>query len=66
MGFIGTAFAFMVGVSAGVYMTQNYDVPNLKKQSFCALHRAKMMEQAYRKQKINTPDDNNNDQVIQQ
>ncbi|KAK2979972.1 hypothetical protein RJ640_006780 [Escallonia rubra] len=54
MGIIRSSFSFMLGTICGVYIAQNYNVPNIMKLADMALVRAKQVEQTYRK-----PDKNN-------
>ncbi|KAK7823969.1 hypothetical protein CFP56_034980 [Quercus suber] len=49
MGFLGTTFTFMVGTLCGVYICQNYNIPNLRSFADSSLVRAKQIEQTYRK-----------------
>ncbi|KAK2999976.1 hypothetical protein RJ639_023680 [Escallonia herrerae] len=41
MGIIGSSFSFMLGTICGVYIAQNYNVPNIMKLANMALVRAK-------------------------
>jgi len=41
----------MVGTVCGVYIAQNYDVPNIKKLATTGLFMAKLVEEKYRKPK---------------
>ncbi|KAL7583861.1 uncharacterized protein LOC111901626 [Lactuca sativa] len=58
MGIIRSSFPFMLGTVCGVYIAQNYNVPNINKLADCAVSMAKQMEQRYRKPK--KPDDDDN------
>ncbi|KAL4599833.1 hypothetical protein ACB092_11G155800 [Castanea dentata] len=49
MGFLGTTFTFMVGTLCGVYICQNYNIPNLKNFADSSLVMAKQIEQTHRK-----------------
>nr|XP_043618002.1 uncharacterized protein LOC122589740 [Erigeron canadensis] len=55
MGIISNSFPFILGTICGVYIAQNYNVPNLYKLSDHAVSMAKQIEQRYRKPK--KPDD---------
>ena len=56
MGVIKSSFSFMVGAAFGVYVAQNYNVPNINKLAGTALVIAKHMEQTYRKPKKDDDD----------
>lgn len=49
MGLIRSSFSFLVGLGCGVYITQNYEVPNMKQLACKWLSRAQGMEEIYRK-----------------
>ncbi|KAG6510385.1 hypothetical protein ZIOFF_028395 [Zingiber officinale] len=49
MGLIRSSFSFLLGLGCGVYITQNYEVPNMKQLTSKWLSRAKDMEEIYRK-----------------
>ncbi|CDP19510.1 unnamed protein product [Coffea canephora] len=49
MGFFRSCFKYMAGGVIGVYIAQNYDVPNLRKLASCGFLMAKKVEQTYRK-----------------
>ncbi|KAI5601752.1 hypothetical protein POPTR_001G124100v4 [Populus trichocarpa] len=51
MGIIKSGFSFIVGTVCGVYIAQNYDVPNIKKLATTGLFMAKLVEEKYRKPK---------------
>ncbi|URD92948.1 hypothetical protein MUK42_01890 [Musa troglodytarum] len=51
MGIITSSFPFLLGVGCGVYIAQNYEVPNMKKLVSTWILRAKGMEETYRKPK---------------
>ncbi|KAG2715626.1 hypothetical protein I3843_03G088900 [Carya illinoinensis] len=51
MGIIRSCFSFIVGTVCGIYVAQNYDVPNIKKLGRTALFKAKQVEEKYRKPK---------------
>lgn len=56
MGLIRRAFPFFLGTALGVYIAQNYDVPNVRKLVDTGLLMAKNIEEKYRKPK-RTDDD---------
>ncbi|XP_057952615.1 uncharacterized protein LOC131146831 [Malania oleifera] len=51
MGIIRSSFSFILGTACGVYVAQNYNVPNIKKLANTALFMAKHVEEKYRKPK---------------
>ncbi|KAK9277724.1 hypothetical protein L1049_007271 [Liquidambar formosana] len=51
MGIIRSSFSFMMGTVFGVYVAQNYNVPNIKKLTNTGLLIAKHLEENYRKPK---------------
>lgn len=51
MGIIRSTFSLMTGTVFGVYLAQNYDVPNIKKLINTGLVFAKHLEENYRKPK---------------
>jgi len=51
MGFIRSNFLFFLGTGCGIYIAQNYDVPNIKKVVITCLLKAKRVEETYRKPK---------------
>lgn len=51
MGIIRSCFSFILGTVSGIYVAQNYDVPNIKKLAHSALFMAKHVEEKYRKPK---------------
>ncbi|XWS51600.1 hypothetical protein CRYUN_Cryun12cG0190800 [Craigia yunnanensis] len=56
MGIIKSSFSFIVGTVCGIYIAQNYSVPNIKKLVDTAFFTAKHVEEKYRKPK-NRDDD---------
>ncbi|CAN0891558.1 hypothetical protein LINGRAHAP2_LOCUS17063 [Linum grandiflorum] len=56
MGIIRTYFSFIVGTVSGIYIAQNYDVPNIRKVVNSALFTAKVVEEKYRKPKSGKDD----------
>ncbi|KAK3010762.1 hypothetical protein RJ639_012876 [Escallonia herrerae] len=55
MGFIRNNFIFISGTICGIYIAQNYNVPNIRKLGNTAVFLAKQIEEKYRKPK--KPDD---------
>ncbi|KAI8540281.1 hypothetical protein RHMOL_Rhmol09G0250600 [Rhododendron molle] len=51
MGLITSSFPFIAGTVCGIYIAQNYDVPNIKKVFNDAFSKAKHVEEKYRKPK---------------
>ncbi|XP_022887107.1 uncharacterized protein LOC111402999 isoform X2 [Olea europaea var. sylvestris] len=51
MGIIRSSFSFISGTVFGIYIAQNYNVPNIKKVVNEALFSAKKVEEKYRKPK---------------
>ncbi|EOA17732.1 hypothetical protein CARUB_v10006114mg [Capsella rubella] len=51
MGIIRSSFSFISGTVCGIYIAQNYNVPNIKKLGHCAVSMAKQLEEKYRKPK---------------
>ncbi|XP_068635994.1 uncharacterized protein [Aristolochia californica] len=51
MGIIRSSFTFLLGTVCGVYVAQNYNVPNIKKLTNTGLLMAKHIEENYRKPK---------------
>lgn len=48
---IRSSFSFILGTGFGVYVAQNYNVPNIQKLVNTGLFMAKHIEEAYRKPK---------------
>lgn len=55
MGILRSCFSFMVGTVCGMYISQNYKVPDVQKLASTALFMGRLIEQNYRKPK--KPDD---------
>ncbi|GFP97968.1 hypothetical protein PHJA_001940900 [Phtheirospermum japonicum] len=51
MGIIRRSFSFLAGTVCGIYIAQNYNVPNIRKLTYEALFTAKQVEEKYRKPK---------------
>ncbi|XP_058220815.1 uncharacterized protein LOC131331027 [Rhododendron vialii] len=56
MGIIRRSFVFMLGTITGIYVSQNYNVPNIKKLMDTGVAMAKDVEERYRKPKKNQDD----------
>lgn len=57
MGIIRSCFSFIAGTACGIYVAQNYNVPNIKKLADIAIFMAKHVEEKYRKPKKRDEDD---------
>ena len=57
MGIIRSTFSFIAGTVFGVYLAQNYQIPNIRKLADTALLQAKQVEEKYRKSKKKGGDD---------
>ncbi|KAG1337955.1 hypothetical protein COCNU_04G002610 [Cocos nucifera] len=51
MGIIRSSFSFLLGTGCGVYIAQNYNVPDIKKLVNTWLFVAKHVEETYKKPK---------------
>ncbi|XP_038686087.1 uncharacterized protein LOC119985779 [Tripterygium wilfordii] len=49
MGIIRSSFPFIVGTVCGIYVAQNYNVPNIEKLAYTVVGKAKEYEEKYRK-----------------
>jgi hypothetical protein len=49
MGLITGSFKFLLGMGCGVYVAQNYNVPNVKRLFNTYVFVAKHLEETYRK-----------------
>ncbi|CAF2149773.1 uncharacterized protein LOC106375298 [Brassica napus] len=49
MGIVRRSFSFLTGTACGIYIAQNYKVPNINKLAHCAVSIAKELENRYRK-----------------
>lgn len=49
MGFIQSTFSLLVGAAGGIYIAQNYDVPNIKNYMQGLMGKAKELDDAYKK-----------------
>ncbi|KAF6157568.1 hypothetical protein GIB67_004506 [Kingdonia uniflora] len=54
MGFIKSGFMLLMGAATGVYIAQNYNVPNIKRLANTGMFMAKHVEENYRKPKKNS------------
>ncbi|XP_028797927.1 short transmembrane mitochondrial protein 1-like [Neltuma alba] len=59
MGIFRSSFSFLTGTVFGVYLAQNYQVPNIKKLTETAKFMAEEIEEKYRKPRKQDGDDNN-------
>ncbi|XP_040986707.1 uncharacterized protein LOC121234712 [Juglans microcarpa x Juglans regia] len=57
MGLIKSTFSFLMGTVFGVYVAQNYAVPNIRKLAGTGLLIAQHIEETYRKPKKRNDDD---------
>ncbi|KAJ4833725.1 hypothetical protein Tsubulata_036333 [Turnera subulata] len=51
MGIISRGFSFFLGSAFGIFLAQNYNVPDVRELAYTALERAKEIERTYRKTK---------------
>ena len=56
MGFIRTTFTFLVGTLLGVYMCQNYNIPDIRRFADSDLVMVKQIEETYPKPKSEDKD----------
>ncbi|PWZ16866.1 hypothetical protein Zm00014a_029311 [Zea mays] len=49
MGFLQSTFSLLIGTGCGIYIAQNYDVPNIKKLMRSLVGKAKEVEESYKK-----------------
>lgn len=49
MGLLHSTFSFLVGTGCGIYIAQNYDIPNMKKLMRSLMGKAKELEESYKK-----------------
>ncbi|MCI93063.1 hypothetical protein A2U01_0114361, partial [Trifolium medium] len=61
MGIIRRFFAFISGNLVGIYVAQNYEVPNIKKEANNFLFQLKEIEEKYRKHNKKSGNDDNDD-----
>ncbi|EEF50336.1 conserved hypothetical protein [Ricinus communis] len=62
MGIIRKSFSFMLGTLCGVYIAQNYHIPDIRKLARSGLVMARQIEQTHRRP---LPDDSNNHDVFE-
>jgi hypothetical protein len=55
MGFIKSTFSLLIGTGCGIYIAQNYNVPNIKRFIKSLMGEVKVLEESYKK------DDGNKD-----
>ncbi|KAK8970511.1 hypothetical protein KSP40_PGU020064 [Platanthera guangdongensis] len=56
MGLFRGYFTFLTGITCGIYMAQNYDVPDMRKLALMALAIGRQYEEIYRKPKKKSND----------
>ncbi|GAU25574.1 hypothetical protein TSUD_260080 [Trifolium subterraneum] len=61
MGIIRRFFAFISGSLVGIYVAQNYEVPNIKKEADNLLLQVKEIEEKYRKSNKRSGNDDKKD-----
>ncbi|KAJ1261355.1 hypothetical protein BS78_09G023400 [Paspalum vaginatum] len=49
MGFFQNTVSLLIGTGCGIYIAQNYNVPNIKKLMRSLMGRAKELEESYKK-----------------
>ncbi|KAG8066987.1 hypothetical protein GUJ93_ZPchr0005g16064 [Zizania palustris] len=49
MGFLQNTISLLIGTGCGIYIAQNYDVPNMKKLMCSLMGKAKEAEESYKK-----------------
>ncbi|KAK2994861.1 hypothetical protein RJ640_012824 [Escallonia rubra] len=57
MGLIRSSFSFMAGTVLGIYVAQNYNVPNVRKLYNTGVLIARHLEENYRKPKKKEEDE---------
>ncbi|XP_047949054.1 uncharacterized protein LOC125194878 [Salvia hispanica] len=50
-GMIKSSLSFIMGTACGIYIAQNYNLPNLRSLFNAAINKAKQIEHNYRKPK---------------
>jgi hypothetical protein len=50
MGILKSTLSLLIGTGCGIYIAQNYDVPNIKEFMWSLMGRAKEFEESYKKQ----------------
>ncbi|TKW24312.1 hypothetical protein SEVIR_3G044500v4 [Setaria viridis] len=49
MGFLQSTFSLLIGTGCGIYIAQNYNVPNIKLFMKGLMGEAKKLEESYKK-----------------
>ncbi|KAG2624257.1 hypothetical protein PVAP13_3KG119300 [Panicum virgatum] len=49
MGFLQSTSSLLIGTGCGIYIAQNYNVPNIKKLVMEMMDRGKKLEESYKK-----------------
>lgn len=49
MGFLQNTFSLLIGTGCGIYIAQNYKVPNIKQLIRDLMGKAKEVEESYKK-----------------
>ncbi|CAN6331223.1 unnamed protein product [Urochloa humidicola] len=49
MGFLKSTFSLLIGTGCGIYIAQNYKVPNIKDLIREMLGKVKVLEESYKK-----------------
>ncbi|KAL5718294.1 hypothetical protein ACHQM5_011212 [Ranunculus cassubicifolius] len=57
MGILKSGFSLILGTTFGIFIAQNYNVPNIKKLANTGILMAKHIEENYRKPKKRNEDD---------
>ncbi|KAI0491326.1 hypothetical protein KFK09_025586 [Dendrobium nobile] len=57
MGLIRSCFTFLTGTTCGIYLAQNYDVPDMRKLVLMGLAIGRQYEEIYRKSKKKSDSD---------
>ncbi|KAG2616063.1 hypothetical protein PVAP13_3NG112569 [Panicum virgatum] len=49
MGFLQSTLSLLIGTGCGIYIAQNYNVPNIKKLVMEMMDRGQKLEESYKK-----------------